>query len=98
MTNRRKVRHPTRVIHLHQAGSQTLRRVSELVFVHGKPKAILEWLDMAGDRTPLYLELDRSRLSRLPALSRTYFYDGVTQDPRLTEVAESAPEEKPARL
>ena len=48
-----------KVIHRHRIGAQSFRRVSELVFVRGKPRAMLEWLNLGGVRSPLYIaELD----------------------------------------
>ena len=45
MQNRRKVRLGLKVIHRHRAGDAVFRRVSELVFVSGRPKAVLGWID-----------------------------------------------------
>ncbi len=71
-----------KVIHRHRVGSRKLRRVSELVYVGGKPKAVLEWIDIAGVRTPLYVsELDPRKLRRGKP-HRTFYYDGETVDPR----------------
>jgi len=91
MPNRRQVRLHSKVIHRHRVGMLVLRRVSELVFVHGEPKAILRWVDMAGDRAPVYLPLERERLRRSATLPRTYYYDGTTVDPRFAELEERAP-------
>lgn len=44
-----------KVIHRHRIGSRTFRRVSELVFVRGKPRAMLEWVNLGGVRSPLYI-------------------------------------------
>jgi hypothetical protein len=75
-----------KVIHRHRIGRQRFRRVSELVFVGGRPKAVLEWVNMAGDRSPLYIELDPRRLRRVHGAPRTYAYDGETSDPRFDEL------------
>src|SRR3970040_1650282 len=40
MHNRRNVRFGLKVIHRHRVGSHEFRRVSELVFIRGRPKAI----------------------------------------------------------
>jgi hypothetical protein len=70
------------VIHRHRVAEHTLRRVSELVYVDGQPKAVLEWIDIAGMRTPLYVsELDPRRLRRGKPRN-TFYYDGETIDPR----------------
>jgi hypothetical protein len=84
MRNRRKVRLGLRVIHRHRAGKLVFRRVSELVFVRGKPKAVLGWIDAGGGiRTPIYIcDLDPSKLRKAAALHNTYYYDEVTVDPR----------------
>jgi hypothetical protein len=83
-TERRVIaRHVTKVIHRHRVGTHAFSRVSELVFVAGRPRAVLEWLDLGGVRTPVYLaELDPKKLRASPHLRRVYFYDGVTSDPR----------------
>src|SRR3954470_15634649 len=47
-----------RVVHRHRIGTHRLSRVSELVYVRGQPKVVLEWVDLAGVRAPLYLALD----------------------------------------
>lgn len=86
MHNRRKVRLGLKVIHRHRVGSFEFRRVSELVYVRGRPKAILGWIDVGGVRTPIYLcDLDPARLRKAAAVNaanNTYYYDAVTVDPR----------------
>jgi hypothetical protein len=83
MQNRRRVRLGLKVIHRHRAGDSTFRRVSELVFVRGKPRAVLGWIDAGGVRTPIYIsELDPAKLRRAAATKNTYYYDEVTVDPR----------------
>jgi len=90
MRNRSQVRVGPKVIHRHRVGDHTLRRVSELVFVRDQPMAVLGWVDMAGDRTPVYLELDRSRLKSPKRINGIFYYDGVTVDPRFVDL-EDAP-------
>ena len=86
MHNRRKVRLGLKVIHRHRVGSFEFRRVSELIYVRGRPKAILGWIDVGGVRTPIYLcDLDPARLRKAAAgnaAKDTYYYDAVTVDPR----------------
>jgi hypothetical protein len=83
MQNRRRVRVGLKVIHRHQAGHSIFRRVSELVYVRGKPKAVLGWIDTGGMRTPIYIcELDPAKLRKAAATSNTYYYDEMTIDPR----------------
>ena len=80
-TERRKARTGLKVIHRHRVGTIVLRRVSELVFVQGRPIALLEWINLGGVRTPLYVcELEASKLKQTD--KNTYYYDGVTVDPR----------------
>lgn len=82
MASRRLARVPQKVIHRHRIGERVFRRASELVFLRGKPKAILRWIDSAGVRTPIYAELDPSLLKPAQAARRgTYQYDGTTTDP-----------------
>ena len=88
MQNRRNVRLGLKVIHRHRAGEQTFRRVSELVFVGGRPKAVLGWIDTGNVRTPIYIcELNPAKLRKAAATSKTYYYDDVTVDPRYEETA-----------
>lgn len=83
MRNRSKGRLGLKVIHRHRAGASTFRRVSELVFVRGRPKAVLGWIDAGGVRAPIYIcELDPAKLRKAASLKNTYYYDEVTVDPR----------------
>ena len=79
-------RNATKVIHRHRMGRYVFARVSELVFVDGRPRAVLEWVNLGGIRTPVYLaDLDPAKLTGAAALRRMYFYGGVTSDPRFDE-------------
>lgn len=92
MASRRLSRVPQKVTHRHQIGSRVSRRVSELVFVRGKPKVILRWIDLAGVRTPIYADLDPARLDRTPnAHGVMYKYDGTTVDPADVEIRAPSP-------
>ncbi len=83
MQNRSRVRLGLKVIHRHRAGDSTFRRVSELVFIRGQPRAVLGWIDAGGVRTPIYIcELNPAKLRKAAALKGTYYYDEVTVDPR----------------
>ena len=83
MRNRSKGRLGLKVIHRHRVGTSTFRRVSELVFVAGRPKAVLGWIDAGGVRTPIYIcELDPAKLTKAAAMQNTYYYAEVTVDPR----------------
>jgi hypothetical protein len=100
MHNRRKVRIGLKVIHRHRVGHLEFRRVSELVFVGDRPKAILGWIDVGGVRTPVHLcDLDPKRLRKASALNathNTYYYDAVTIDPRYEDVSPAVePERRP---
>jgi hypothetical protein len=86
MQNRRKIRLGLKVIHRHRAGREVFRRVSELVFVQGRPKAVLGWIDAGGVRTPIYIcELDPAKLRKAAATKNTWYYDDITVDPRYEE-------------
>lgn len=81
--DRRKLRVGLKVIHRHRVGDKVLRRVSELVYVAGRPRALLGWINLAGVRTPLYIcELDPAKLRRADGARNTFHYDDVTVDPR----------------
>lgn len=89
MDNRRVVRAGPRVIHRHRVGDRVFRRVSELVFIEGKAKALLGWVDLGGVRTPLYIcELDRAKLRRAKRARSLYYYDDTTVDPRFVELTD----------
>jgi hypothetical protein len=88
MAARRRIRFGPKVLHRHRLGDQTFRRVSELVLVNGLARAVLCWVDVGRQRTPLYLcELDRAKLRRLRGARNTYVYEGVTVDPRYEDLA-----------
>lgn len=90
MHNRRKVRLGLKVIHRHRVGSFEFRRVSELVYVRGRPKAILGWIDVGGVRTPIYLcDLDPVKLHRSASSPNTYYYEEITVDPRFEALGPS---------
>jgi hypothetical protein len=83
LNERRKSRVGLKVIHRHRVGDRVLRRVSELVLIEGRPKALLRWINLGSVRTPLYLcELDRAKLRRSPVDGNTFHYDEITIDPR----------------
>src|ERR671930_266687 len=65
-----------KVLHRHRIGDRTFRRVSELVFVRGQPRAMLEWVDLGGVRSPLYVtELDPAKLRKAKNSRTMYYYD-----------------------
>jgi hypothetical protein len=83
VNNRRKPRLGLKVIHRHRIRDKVFRRVSELVMIEGRPKALLGWINLGSVRTPIYLcDLDRSKLRRSPKSSNIFYYDGITVDPR----------------
>jgi hypothetical protein len=85
MAERRTARVQQKVVHRHRNGSQVFRRVSEFVIVRGEPKAVLRWIDSAGVRTPIYLDLDPQKLRRIRVGTSTlYHYHGTTADPSAT--------------
>lgn len=82
MAERRAARVQQKVIHRHRIGAQLFRRVSEFVVIHGAPKALLRWVDIAGIRTPIYVDLDPGKLRRIRAGSSIiHVYRGTTIDP-----------------
>ncbi len=87
MHNRQHFRSGLKVIHRHSVAGRKFRRVSELVFIKGVPKAILGWIDIGGLRTPLYLcQLDPDKLKQQRNMKNTYFYSGTTVDPRYENI------------
>jgi hypothetical protein len=74
-----------RVMHQHRVGPTVVERVSELVYVKGRPVALLEWINLGGVRTPLFVcELEPGKL-RAAADRGVFHYDAVTVDPRFTD-------------
>jgi len=87
MHTRTNARSGLKVIHRHKVGSFEVRRVSELVFEHGRPKAILGWINLGGLRTPIsQCELDPAKLRKAAAGKDTYYYEAVTVDPRYEDL------------
>lgn len=90
--DRRKVRVGMKVIHRHRVGDQVFKRVSELVYVQGKPRALLHWINSAGVRTPLYIcELDPAKLRAAEGVQNTFYYEDMTVDPRFEPVGPESP-------
>jgi hypothetical protein len=75
----------TRVAHRHRVGTAIADRVSELTYVNGRPIALLDWINLGGVRTPLYVcELDPAKLKDVDGTG-VYYYEGVTTDPRFLD-------------
>jgi hypothetical protein len=88
--NRRKIRLGMKVIHRHRIGERIFRRVSELVMIAGKPKALLGWINLGGVRTPIYLcDLEHAKLRQSQTSSSTFYYDETTVDPRFEALGPS---------
>ena len=88
MNDRRKSRLGLKVIHKHRVGDKVLRRVSEMVVIDGQAKAILNWINLGGVRTPIYLcDLDESKLHRSATNHTTFYYEEITVDPRFEAIA-----------
>ena len=80
---RQDVRPGLRVKHRHRIGGTVVERISELLYVRGRPVAVFDWIDLGGIRTPLYVcELDQKRLHPVTGQRGLYHYDAVTADPR----------------
>ena len=87
---RRKVRSVLKVIHRHRVAGIVSRRASALVFVKGRPVALLEWINLGGVRTPLYTcDLDPDKLHPMEGSPGTYQYEGLTIDPRFPDTTGS---------
>ena len=75
-----------KVRHRHRVGSAVAERVSEMVYVNGRPVALLDWIDLGGIRTPLYAcELDPAKLRTGSEQPGMFEYDGITTDPRFLD-------------
>lgn len=82
---RQNVRAGLRVLHTHRVGAAVTRKMSELVYIRGRPLALLEWIDLGGVRTPLYVcPLDPAKLRPDEDDRRVFHYDDLTTDPRFT--------------
>jgi hypothetical protein len=74
-----------KVVHRHRVGTAISDRVSELTYVNGRPVALLDWINIGGVRTPLYVcELDPTKL-RNANETGVFHYEGVTTDPRFID-------------
>ena len=83
---RHDVRPGLKVMHRHRVGSAVVERVSELVYLRGRPVALLKWINLGGIRTPLYrCELDARKLRTVPDQRGVFQYDDVTADPRFPD-------------
>ena len=91
--DRRTARVGLTVAHEHRAGNNApVRMVSELAFLRGAPKAILEWIDIGGQRTPICVDLDPDKLVASGGKVRGRFcYGETTVDPRTVDVASNDP-------
>lgn len=80
-----------KVKHRHRVGNTVVERVSELVYVKGRPVALLDWIDLGGIRTPLYVcELDARKLRTAAGKPGFYQYEDVTRDPRFPNAQEES--------
>ena len=80
---RQAVRSGLQVVHRHRVGTAVSDRVSELVFVKGRPVALMEWIDLGGVRTPLFVcDLNPAKLREDAARRGVFHYDDLTTDPR----------------
>jgi len=84
---RREPRSRLRVVHRHRIGTAIADRVSELLYVKGRPVALIDWIDLGGVRTPLYVcDLDPEKLRPAQAQRGVYHYEGLTADPRFPQM------------
>lgn len=73
-----------RVVHLHRSGDEPVRRVSQLLFVGGRPVAVLGWSGTEGERRPKRtVPLETSRLRPSRHAKHLYRYEGVTVEAEL---------------
>ena len=80
---RRDARPGLKVVHRHRVGTAVVERASELVFVKGRPVALLDWINLGGVRTPLYVcDLDPAKLKPVTGERGMFRYEDVTSDPR----------------
>lgn len=80
---REHIRVGLRVVHRHRTGTAVSERVSELLYMKGRAIALLEWIDLGGVRTPLYVcDLDPTKLRPDKYDRAVFHYDGLTTDPR----------------
>jgi hypothetical protein len=82
MTERRSIPNVRlRVVHLHRSGGELVRRVSELVFEHGRPVAVLAWTGEPGARRPRKgVPLDTAYLRPARRAKHLFRYDGITHE------------------
>jgi len=83
---RHEARTGLKVRHRHRTGTTVVERVSELLYVRNRPVALLEWIDLGGVRTPLYIcELDPAKLTADAGQRGLFRYDDETIDPRFAD-------------
>lgn len=84
--NRRRARVGLTVAHKHCFGeAPPVDIVSELAVLRGQPKAILEWIDLGGVRTPICVDLEPGKLTDLRC--GRYAYEAITVDPRADDLS-----------
>lgn len=80
---RQGIRASLLVAHRHRVGGAVSQRLSELVYMKGRPFALLEWVDLGNVRTPLYIcELNPAKLRADTGNRHLFHYDDLTVDPR----------------
>jgi hypothetical protein len=62
-----------------------------LTYAGGTPFAVLYWINSAGIRVPITVELDPKKLRKAAGAPRIFFYKGVTVDPRYVDAATVEP-------
>jgi len=69
-----------KVVHRHRRGEAPERRVSDLVFIDGRPHAVLRWEQRDAARRPaLTIPLDSNRLRPAKRVRALFRYEGVTE-------------------
>jgi hypothetical protein len=83
MSERRSIpRERLRVLHFHVNGEAPVRRISELMFVQGRPVAVLRWTGEGCERHPdAIVPLDTARLRPTRRGRNLFRYNGVTAEP-----------------
>jgi hypothetical protein len=67
------------VVHRHRVRGEPVRRISELLFIEGRPVAVLDWTEKGGVRRPRQvIALETARLRRSQRVKTLFRYEGVT--------------------
>ena len=85
-------------MHRHRIGTQVFARMSELIYLGGRPTVVLDRVTFGDLPIPLYTApLDPAKLRRMQGHKSAYHYDDTTVDPRYVDFAPEPVRRKPGQ-